>query len=145
MLRLRTSGPRDAAPGLHVGRGAAFADYDDDGDMDVYVANSAHPGRLLRNDAPSDRSWLRLVLAGSGGNTAGIGARVVVEAGGRLQAREVRSGSSYASTNDPRLLFGLGDAARVDRVAVRWLDGRVQWVDGVAANSVLRVSQGAGQ
>ena len=126
-----------------MGRGAAFADYDDDGDVDVYVASSARPGRLLRNDGEGAGTWLRVVLHGQAPNTAGVGARVVVEAGGLLQARQVVGGASYASSNDPRLLFGLGDATHVDRVAVRWPNGRVQWTQGAEANSVLRVTQPA--
>jgi enediyne biosynthesis protein E4 len=128
------------ATGAFVGRGAAFADYDDDGDVDVYVANSAQRGRLLRNDAPAAGGWLRVELIGQGANTAGIGARVVVDVGGRLQVREARSGSSYASSSDPRLLFGLGAATRVDRVAVRWPDGSVQWAPGAKANGAIRVT-----
>ena len=131
----------DAAPGAYVGRGAAFADYDDDGDVDVYIASSGRPGRLLRNEAPGEGRWLRVVLDGQGLNTDGVGARVVVEAGGRLQARHVLGGASYASANDPRLLFGLGAATRADRVAVRWPDGRVQWAYGANANTTLQMTQ----
>ena len=130
-----------AAPGASVGRGAAFADYDDDGDMDVYIANSEGPGKLLRNDAAGANAWLRVKLTGSGANRDGVGARVVVEAGGALQVRELSGGSSYASASDPRLLFGLGRARRVDRLAVRWPGGAVQWLGDISPNRTIRIVQ----
>lgn len=132
----------DASVGAFVGRGAAFADYDDDGDTDVYVANSNGRGRLLRNDAADGNAWLRVELVGVQGNRDGIGARVVVDAGGRLQARELSGGSSYASASDPRLLFGLGKAPKVDRLAVRWPGGAVQWLAEVAPNRTIRIIEG---
>ena len=131
----------DAAPGTSVGRGAAFADYDDDGDTDVYVANSDGRGRLLRNDTENGNSWLRVELAGVRANRDGVGARVVVEAGGRLQARELSGGSSYASASDPRLLLGLGRAQQVDRLAVRWPGGAVQWLGDISPNRTIRIVQ----
>ena len=130
-----------AARGSSVGRGAAFADYDDDGDMDVYIANADGPGKLLRNDAAGANAWLRVELTGSGANRDGVGARVVVEAGGALQVQELSGGSSYASASDPRLLFGLGDARRVDRLAVRWPGGAVQWLGDISPNRTIRVVQ----
>ena len=118
--------PTDDALALErVSRGAAFGDYDDDGDIDVLVANIAAPPTLMRNDGAAGR-WLRLRLAGTSSNRAAIGARVEVYGGGLVQTDEVRSGASYLSQSDLRLHFGLGDAEEVERVVVYWPSGLVE-------------------
>ena len=118
--------PTDDALALErVSRGAAFGDYDDDGDIDVLVANIATPPTLMRNDGAAGR-WLRLRLAGTRSNRAAIGARVEVHGGGLVQTDEVRSGASYLSQSDLRLHFGLGDAKVVERVVVYWPSGLVE-------------------
>ena len=118
--------PTDDALALErVSRGAAFGDYDDDGDIDVLVANIAAPPTLMRNDGAAGR-WLRLRLAGTGSNRAAIGARGEVYGGGLVQTDEVRSGASYLSQSDLRLHFGLGDAKVVERVVVYWPSGLVE-------------------
>ena len=108
-----------------VSRGAAFGDYDDDGDIDVLVANVAAEPTLMRNDGASGH-WVRLRLAGRDSNRAGIGTRVEVTSGGRVQTDEVRSGASYLSQSDLRLHFGLGTATSIERVVVYWPSGRVE-------------------
>lgn len=127
----RELGPDFQAPG--VARAAIFGDYDNDGDMDVVVTHSGGPARVLRNDGGNDRSWLRVTLPGAGG----LGARVTVTVGGRVQVRDVRRGSSYLASNDPRVLFGLGDADTVDRVHIRWPGGRERTFENVHANQEL--------
>ena len=122
------SGPYFASKS--VGRGTAFGDYDNDGDVDILVSNNDRKAVLLRNDAGNRRPWVMLrLLTGPGGRDA-VGARVTLEAGGRSQVREVKAGSSYLSQNDPRLHFGLGEQPRVDRLTVRWPNGVIQEVDG---------------
>ena len=108
-----------------VSRGAAFGDYDDDGDIDVLVANVAAQPTLMRNDGASGH-WVRLRLEGRDSNRAGIGARVEVTSGGRVQTDEVRSGASFLSQSDLRLHFGLGTATSIERVVVYWPSGRVE-------------------
>ena len=108
-----------------VSRGAAFGDYDDDGDIDVLVANVAAAPTLMRNDGASGH-WVRLRLAGRDSNRAGIGTRVEVTSGGQVQTDEVRSGASYLSQSDVRLHFGLGTATSIERVVVYWPSGRVE-------------------
>lgn len=107
------------------GRGITCFDYDRDGDLDVLVANNGRAPALYRNDQETGNHWLRVRLSGPDGNAEGVGAWVVAEAGGRTQTREIRLGSNYLS-NDPVVAhFGLGAAQRVDRLEVRWPDGRV--------------------
>jgi enediyne biosynthesis protein E4 len=116
-------------------RGLAAGDLDLDGDLDLVITNSNDLSEAYENVASPAGSWLQIDLIGpKGGNTAGIGARVEVEAGGKKQFREARTGTSYLSQNALTLHFGLGSAAKADRITVRWPDGRVQVFPEVAAN-----------
>ena len=134
------SGPGATTP--HSSRGAAFGDYDNDGDVDVLVMNMNEPPSLLRNDSTSGHRWLAVKLEGAGGNRDGIGATVLVTAGGRTQARAVLSQSSYYSHDDLRAHFGLGRAEKADGVEVRWPSGYVTVLKDVPAGQVLRVREG---
>jgi hypothetical protein len=113
----RVAGPGFAADG--VGRTLVSGDVDNDGDLDLLVTNNGAAPQLLRNNN-SQGNALVVRLVGVRSNRDGMGARVTVTAGGRTQVREVKSGSSYLGQNDIRAHFGLGDAARVDRLQVRW-------------------------
>ena len=125
---------------LEVSRGAAFGDLDNDGDMDILVVNNDGPVRLLRNGVGSSRSWLIVDLCGGGVfDRSAIGARVIVEVGGRTWSRDVRPAYSFAVANDPRVHFGLGDAERVDRLEVRWPDGAISKRTAVDVNRILRL------
>ncbi len=112
-----------------VGRGAAFADYDNDGDLDAYIVNMDGPGVLLRNEQKRGNHWIGLRLVGDGGavNRDAFGSVVTVtSAGGVARKFEVRSAASYLSANDPRVLCGLGTETAVSGVEVRWPDGTVR-------------------
>jgi hypothetical protein len=133
-----------------VGRGAAFGDYDNDGDVDVLINALGEGPHLLRNDGGNRRHWLSLELHGPARPGAGapatsrsaLGARVTVRcAGERPQLDEVRGGGSYASSNDPRLHFGLGEATEAE-VEIRWPDGSRQTLPHVPANRFLKVVEG---
>jgi hypothetical protein len=115
-----------------VGRGAAFADIDADGDLDVALARPAGPITLLRNDQRTGHHWLRVRLRGAPANRDAIGAVVSVTAGGRTQRRMVMPYRSYLSQVEATLTFGLGSAPRVDAVQIRWPDGREQTVPGAS-------------
>ncbi len=134
-----------AGPGLalaRVGRGSAVADYDNDGDADIFVLNSAAPAALLRNDsATSGNNWLTLDLRGTQSNRDGYGTRVELWAAGRYQTAEKRSAASYLSQNDPRLLFGLGSAQTADSLVVHWPTGERQVLREVRAGQVLVITE----
>ena len=125
-----------------VSRGAAFGDYDDDGDIDVLVANVAARPTLMRNDGASGH-WVRLRLEGRDSNRAGIGTRVEVTSGGQMQTDEVRSGASYLSQSDVQLHFGLGTATSIERVIVYWPSGRVEEYADLGVNQEHLLVEGA--
>ena len=123
-----------------LSRGAAWADYDNDGDADLIIVNLGTPPVLLRNDGAPSHHALSLRLVGTAGNRDGVGARVTVTAGGRTQTAWRHSASGYLSQNDPRLLFGLGTAASAD-VDVAWPSGRRQSLQGVRAGATVTIRE----
>jgi hypothetical protein len=139
----------DAGPGLaleHVSRGTAAADFDNDGDVDLAVSNNGGPGALLRNEGNDAGNWLSVALRPApGSNRDGVGARVEIITGDRRQMDEVRRGSSYFSSEDPRLHFGLGSHTVVDVLRVRWPGGRVQELERVPANGFLLLQETAAE
>ena len=125
-------------------RGAAFGDFDDDGDVDVLAMNMGERVSLLRNELPAGSRWVRLQLRGTRSNRAAIGAIVTITAGGRSQTRAVMSQSSYVSHNDLRAHFGLGAAESLDGVSVRWPTGETEEFPGIAANRNWLLVEGSG-
>ncbi|HKS72997.1 MAG TPA: CRTAC1 family protein, partial [Terriglobales bacterium] len=122
-----------------VGRGAAFADYDRDGDLDMVVmANHGRP-MLLRNDGGNRNHWLSVHLTGRQTNRSGYGAKVYVEADGKRQFREYGTSGSYLSQSAPEAWFGLGHVDRVEKVEVQWLGGRSQVIENPPIDQVLRI------
>ena len=128
-----------------AGRGAAFADFDNDGDVDVLVSNVHDTPELYRLDQRQPRNWSALQLVGVTSNRSAIGARVKLTAGGATQVSEVRGGGSYYSQNDLRVHFGLGGAASIDRVEVRWPSGREEQWTAVETNRIVTLTEGAGR
>jgi hypothetical protein len=134
----------DAIMAPQVSRGCAFGDFDNDGRIDVLVNNLDGPPSLLRNTSANGNNWIIVKCIGTRSNRSAIGARVRVVAGGRSQIDEVMSGSSYYSQNDLRLHFGLGKAARVDRIDVRWPSGQRESLADVAVNRIIHIREGSG-
>jgi hypothetical protein len=124
-----------------VGRGLAVADFDNDGALDVAVANLGQAPTLLKNQAAGGRSWIMLRLQGTRSNAFGLGARVEVETNAGVQRREVTNVASYLSSNDIRVHFGLGDAKTVRRIAIGWPSGAAQTLNDVAPNQILTVKE----
>jgi enediyne biosynthesis protein E4 len=135
------SGPGATTP--QSSRGAAFGDYDHDGDVDVLVMNMNERPSLLRNEAARGRHWLKVKLEGRPGNRFGLGATVVVTANGRKQARAVLSQTSYYSVDDLVLHFGLGASERAETVEVLWPSGGRDVARDVPSRQVLSVREGA--
>jgi enediyne biosynthesis protein E4 len=121
-------------------RGAAFGDYDEDGDVDVIVNNLDGPPTLLRNDGGSSAGhWIKLKLAGTKSNRNAVGARVTLKAGGLTQIDEVRAGDSYLSHSDWRLHFGLGNAKSVDEITIKWPSGKMDKMNKIAPDRVITI------
>ena len=124
-----------------VSRGFAYADYDNDGDLDLLVTNLNGSPDLLENRG-GQNTWLSLKLIGTRSNRDAIGAQVKVTIGYLTQIREVRSGSSYLSQSDMRLHFGLGKHRRIDRIEIRWPSGLQEHLEGIEPNQTLMLVEG---
>ena len=124
-----------------VGRGACFADYDNDGRVDAYLVNLGAAGVLLHNVSSPVGNWLKVRLVGTKSNRDGIGAVVEVEAGGVKQRAERVSGSGYLSQDDWRLHFGLGAATKADKITVTWPSGIRQVVENIPAGQVFTITE----
>jgi HEAT repeat protein len=126
-------------------RGAAFADFDNDGDIDIYIAHNNDLGQLLINISPPNHHWLGVHLSAGEKNRDAIGARIIVRNGTNEQHRVIVAGNGFASDSDRRAHFGLGTASKVDSLRVEWPDGSVEEYRDSAIDRYVLVRQGAGQ
>ena len=130
-----------------VGRGAAYADIYNDGRLDLLLSTNGGPAYLFRNEAqgsPANRS-LRLKLVGTKSNKDGIGAVVRLSSGGDSQTQMLRSGSSYLSSSELILTFGLAQRDKAETIEIRWPSGQVDHLSSVAAGQTITVTEGKGQ
>lgn len=136
-----------SGPGIaqrHASMGAAFGDFDNDGDVDVLVMNQNEPPSLLRNDYAGSNHWLQVRLEGKRSPRDGTGSLVNITAPGISQTAAVLSQSSYLSVNDSRLHFGLGEAKAATRVTVRWSSGLIEEFQPGETNRAILLIEGAG-
>ncbi len=124
-----------------VGRGSAVGDFDNDGDLDLLVANLNARPRLLRNDGGNKKNWIMIHLIGTKSNRDAIGSRIRLTAGNITQTKWRSGNSGYLSQSDYRMHFGIGDNTYIDKIEVRWPTGKIQILEKIKANQVLTVKE----
>ncbi len=123
----------------HVGRGTAFGDFDNDGDLDILMFTISESPHLLRNDGGNQQHWLKVVPVRKDTGMVAIGATVTVKAKGLTMVEPVIAVNGYLTSSDPRPHFGLGQATKADSVEIVWPDGKKQILENVAANQILKI------
>ncbi len=125
----------------HVGRGAATGDFDNDGDLDIVVADCGGPPLLMRNDGGNRNGWIGIQARGKESNRFGVGSKVRVTSAGRTRLREINSSGSYLSSSDIRLFFGLGSETKAERIEIEWPSGKKQMLENVPARQMLQLDE----
>ena len=128
----------------NASRGAAFGDYDNDGDIDILINSVNALPELLRADSTNQNNWIKIKTIGVKSNRDGIGARIKCVTADGSQIDEVRSGGSYYSQNDLRIHFGVGKNKAIRTIEVRWPSGQIDTLNDLAANQLITVKEGAG-
>ena len=127
-----------------VARGAAYADYDGDGDLDIVLTTNDGPAYLFRNDGGNANSHLRVRLLGRASNRDGLGAKITLRAQSGVQRRSVRTGSSYLSQSETTATFGVGSELMVDTLEIEWPSGKKQLLTEIETNRTITVDEEAG-
>jgi hypothetical protein len=144
--RFTDAGP-ESGPGFALkkpSRALAVGDIDNDGDIDILIANIGQSPDLLRNEGGNRSNSLFVRTIGRKSTREGIGARLKLTVGGKMLRREVKAGSSYLAQNDFRIHFGMGKSPRADRLEILWPSGVVDVVLDIDANQIITVQEGAG-
>jgi hypothetical protein len=124
-------------------RGVAVADFDNDGRLDMFVANANGEPFLYRNTMAGTGHWTEFVLVGTKSNKGAVGAQVRITAGGRTQLRFVDGGNGFASQGSSRIHAGFGTATtKIDKVEIRWPSGERQTFENIPADRIMRVTEG---
>ena len=126
---------------LIVGRGLAVGDIDNDGKMDILIVDAEGSPLLLHNDSTNTNHWLGLILEGTKSNRDAYGATITIEIAGKKQIRYVQSTGSYLSASDRRINFGLGSATSVERMTIRWPNGKIATVDNPKVDAYTTITE----
>lgn len=136
---------KNVGPDFHraiVGRGAAYGDFDHDGDPDILIATNHGPAYLFRNDGGNRNHWIHLKLEGVQSNRSALGAAVTIDSASGKQTQTVHSGSSYCSQSDLALTFGLGKDDVIRAIDIQWPSGKKDHFANVKANQFLKIREG---
>lgn len=123
----------------HIGRGACLGDYDNDGDIDIFIVNLNNRSVFLRNNKGNSSNWIIFDLTGTKSNRDAVGVKVKLEYGGKTQIAHKRSTAGYLSQNDPRMHFGIGKAELIEKIEIRWPSGTLQTLENIKPNQILKI------
>jgi ASPIC and UnbV/FG-GAP-like repeat len=141
----RNDAARHGLDSVRDGRGIAIADFDNDGRLDMFVANANGDPYLYRNTMPTGPHWVQFALTGTTSNKAAVGAQVRLTAGGTTRLQFINGGNSFAGQSSNRVHFGLGDVAKIDQIEVRWPTGKREVFTGIEADKLNRIMEGTGK
>ena len=125
-----------------ISRGSIFADYDNDGDVDLLVTQLNQPAKLYRNQTSNQKktnNWLQIKVVGVRTNRNGFGTRITLQMGNLSITKETRSSSGYLSSHDPRVTFGIGQYQKIESLTIYWPNGTVQRLENISVNQQITV------
>ena len=134
---------RHGVDSIRDGRGIAIADFDNDGRLDMFVANANGEPYLYRNTEPTGNHWVQFALEGTKSNKTPVGAQVRLTARGMTRLQFISGGNSFAGQSSSRVHFGLGDAAKIDQIEVRWPAGEREVFTGLAVDKIQKIVEGS--